>query len=118
MVECCTDLCRYICHIYLYNLYLVTVVYYLYCFHSHVAIDCGTLPAPANGVVRFNPGTTFSSTASFQCKRGFILLGNKQRFCQASSQWSGSQPICQSMSGVFVNQSILNFSSTDRNPVS
>jgi CUB/sushi domain-containing protein len=59
------------------------------------AIDCGSLFAPDNGNVFFFPGTTFMSTATFSCRRGFQLVGNKVRTCQADGSWTGIQPVCK-----------------------
>ena len=60
------------------------------------AIDCGPLSSPANGDVSVNPDTAFGSTATYSCRRGFLLLGNRLRRCQADGQWSNSEPTCQS----------------------
>jgi CUB/sushi domain-containing protein len=59
------------------------------------AVDCGSLSAPENGAVYFYPGTTFTSTASFVCRRGFRLVGSETRTCQADGSWSGVQPVCK-----------------------
>lgn len=60
-----------------------------------VQVDCGTLPAPINGFVRFIPDTTLSSIAIFRCKPGLKLVGSSQRKCQISGEWSGTQPTCE-----------------------
>jgi CUB/sushi domain-containing protein len=45
--------------------------------------------------VYFYPGTTFTSRASFVCRRGFRLVGSQVRTCQADGSWSGVQPVCK-----------------------
>lgn len=56
--------------------------------------SCGQLPNPPNGDVTLT-GTTEGSLAVYTCRRGFTLVGNRQRSCQANGQWSGNQPICR-----------------------
>ena len=49
--------------------------------------------------------TTFGSTATFFCNRGFRLSGDRQRVCLASGDWTGSIPTCigqTTMYGAFV----------------
>ncbi|XP_019850306.1 PREDICTED: sushi, von Willebrand factor type A, EGF and pentraxin domain-containing protein 1-like isoform X2 [Amphimedon queenslandica] len=57
-------------------------------------VNCGEIPSPKNGRVTFYPGTTFQSTATFTCRRGFRLSGSRVRTCQANGSWSGRQPTC------------------------
>ena len=59
-----------------------------------LAVDCGQLPSPANGVVSLS-GTVFDSTASYSCNTGFNVVGNTPRTCQADGQWSGMAPTCE-----------------------
>lgn len=33
--------------------------------------------------------------ATYTCDYGFELSGNSQRVCQASGEWSGSDPTCE-----------------------
>ncbi|XP_019863662.1 PREDICTED: CUB and sushi domain-containing protein 1-like isoform X3 [Amphimedon queenslandica] len=58
-------------------------------------VDCGVLPAPKNGGVTFYPGTYFTSTATFRCKKGFKLTGSEVRTCQCDGTWSGEKTGCQ-----------------------
>jgi CUB/sushi domain-containing protein len=60
-------------------------------------VDCNLLPAPVNGNVFFNPGTTFGSLAIFSCENKFVLVGSDTRKCGANGEWSGEQPICRSV---------------------
>ena len=61
------------------------------------AVDCGPLIDPANGQVDHTAGTTFKQTATYSCNTGYGLVGNSTSTCQATGNWSGSEPICQGM---------------------
>ena len=75
-----------------------------------------------NGVVDFVPDTKLDSDAEYSCRRGFKLVGNDVRHCQANGDWSGSQPTCESKEMsiflIFPFRVIYHlFCFTDRNPV-
>ena len=61
------------------------------------AVDCSNLTDPANGSVNHTAGTTFKQTATYSCNTGYSLVGNSNRTCQATGNWSGSAPTCQGM---------------------
>ena len=61
------------------------------------AVDCGTLPDPANGQVSHTAGTKFGQTATYSCNPGYHLMGYSTHTCQATGVWSGSEPTCQRM---------------------
>ena len=61
------------------------------------AVDCGSLPNPANGSISHTAGTTFGLTATYNCNTGYNLTGNSTRMCQATRMWSGSAPTCPRM---------------------
>ncbi len=65
------------------------------CYFFNTAIDCGSLPAPENGNIVLSD-TTFRSTARYSCEAGFGLVGVSVRTCEASGEWSGTAPFCQS----------------------
>lgn len=56
-------------------------------------MDCGLLENPSNGQVTLS-GTVFESVATYQCDSGFNLVGNVERVCQASGEWSGTDASC------------------------
>ena len=60
------------------------------------AVDCGNLTDPVNGQVTLT-GTTFGQTATYSCNTGYNLVGDSNRTCQATGNWSGSAPTCQGM---------------------
>ena len=63
--------------------------------HS-LAIDCGLLSNPVNGVVSLG-STAVGSVAAYQCNTGFTLSGDSLRQCQdvnGVGVWSGAAPIC------------------------
>ena len=56
-------------------------------------MDCGDLSDPSNGQVTLT-GTTFGSTATYECNTGFTLMGNMERTCQDDGNWSENEPTC------------------------
>ena len=54
---------------------------------------CGSLLAPANGLVNVST-TVFNSTATYSCNDGYSLEGDSTRTCLASGLWSGRSPQC------------------------
>ena len=61
-----------------------------------IAVDCGPLSDPDNGAVTTDPDTTLNSVATYRCRRGFKLIGEKKRTCETSGEWSGEAPTCES----------------------
>ena len=61
---------------------------------SLTAVDCGSLPDPANGQVDHTAGTSLGQTAIYNCNTGYNLVGDSTRTCQATGNWSGSAPTC------------------------
>ena len=57
-------------------------------------MDCGDLDDPENGQVSLT-GTTFGSSATYTCNRGFELVGSRMRMCLASGEWMGDAPTCE-----------------------
>ena len=60
-----------------------------------LVINCGNLQNPLFGKVVLT-GTTFGSSATYSCQRGYILVGWSTRTCQDNGQWSGVAPVCRS----------------------
>ena len=58
-------------------------------------VDCGSLADPRNGDVDFS-STTFNSKATYSCDKGYVLVGQELRVCQANGDWSGEAPTCRS----------------------
>ena len=70
----------------------------VHCISSfQTVVDCSALTNPANGQVSQAAGTTFGETATYSCNTGYNLVGDNTRTCQATGEWSGSEPACQSM---------------------
>ena len=59
-----------------------------------IAVDCGPLSNPVNGVVDTSEGTTFGSTATYTCNLNFVLNGSSVRTCTAEGVWGGETPTC------------------------
>ena len=64
-------------------------------FSLATAVNCGPLTDPANGSVTHTAGTDVGQTATYSCNRGYNLVGDSTRTCQARGNWSGSAPTCQ-----------------------
>ena len=65
-----------------------------------VGIYCDSLRALQNGSVfvsSVTPGTDLDSTAEYSCDDKYRLVGQRVRMCQASGQWTGEPPVCESM---------------------
>ena len=58
-------------------------------------MNCSTLSNQANGQVSHTAGTTFGQTATYSCDTGYNLVGDSNRICQATGEWSGRAPTCQ-----------------------
>ncbi|XP_013396521.1 sushi, von Willebrand factor type A, EGF and pentraxin domain-containing protein 1 isoform X2 [Lingula anatina] len=61
-------------------------------------ISCGALPGLENGVQSHSggpPGNVYGGEMTFSCNSGFYLQGSRQRKCQLSGQWDGTQPTCE-----------------------
>ena len=63
-----------------------------YCF-STAAVDCGVPSVLQNGR-RGGSRTTFGSTVTYICDRGYTPQGPMTRVCMANGQWSGSVHAC------------------------
>ena len=66
--------------------------------------DCGSLNNPANGQVSHTAGTTEGQNATYSCNTGYNLMGDNTRTCQATGEWSGSEPTCERMLLITSNQ--------------
>ena len=75
--------------------YIATCINYI---HMHTAVDCGNIEPPANGMVTTAPDTVYLSTATYECDDGYQLsdTSSMTRTCEASGEWSGTEPQCES----------------------
>ena len=65
---------------------------------SFPAEECRELSDPPFGTVSIT-GRTPSSTGTYQCNTGFLLVGQQTRTCvqetEDTADWSGEEPVCQ-----------------------
>ena len=59
-----------------------------------IAVDCGELRSPSNGVVDYED-TVFQSVATYSCNKGFEISGEETRICNEDGSWLGSMPSCK-----------------------
>ncbi|XP_064397072.1 CUB and sushi domain-containing protein 3-like isoform X2 [Halichondria panicea] len=59
-------------------------------------VNCSILTPPLLGAVVLNQ-TSFGAVAVYACLRGYQLLGNSSRTCQANGQWSSRAPLCKAV---------------------
>ena len=111
---CCTCICVWFCNVYIVDALHTSIYMYLmsmsilfapfvYLHYSYkqsctcalcAAVSCGPAPkAPANGQ-RSVSGTTFESTVTYICNRGYTRQGDNGHTCMANGQWNGSTPTC------------------------
>ena len=80
------------------NLQLMThhdsSVHYFNDYHFNIVTDCGSPKPPVNGFVDYSR-STFRSEATYTCKPGHHLIGDKVRHCEITGSWSGTIPTCQ-----------------------
>ena len=77
--------------------FFLSVTMVLFYIHSYIllAVDCGPLSDPPNGVVSVS-GTTFGETATYHCQMGYMLSNDSSRLCQFDGVWSETAPNCNS----------------------
>ena len=64
------------------------------CMNLFLTGGCPVLGDPANGMVTWTSFTT-GSVATYECDRGFELVGQMTRTCRRNLEWSGVPPICR-----------------------
>ena len=69
----------------------------LYIFSLFVAIRCAALDAPPNGALTTTNENIVFSVATYTCKAGFKMIGEKTRQCQHTGLWTSKQPGCYGM---------------------
>lgn len=58
-------------------------------------VRCPPLANIANGTVAFPVSTQYLDRATYQCDMGHFLVGEQQRICTASGDWSSAAPRCE-----------------------
>ena len=73
-------------HVHIHNIEYIHI-----CF---TVVRCSALNNPDNGHVTVT-SRVVGSTASYQCNRGYTLIGEEERVCLPDGSWSGYAPTCQ-----------------------
>ncbi|KAG7323279.1 hypothetical protein KOW79_012981 [Hemibagrus wyckioides] len=58
--------------------------------------SCGSLGELANGKYLTPDGIKFGATATAQCNKGYMVVGEKTRTCQDDG-WDGRDPVCEAV---------------------
>ncbi len=58
------------------------------------AVDCGKLDDPDYGEVDVS-STTYRSMATYTCRHGYYLVGEKTRLCLYNAKWGAYAPVCK-----------------------
>lgn len=85
-----------------YGLLNISLVHLL---SFYLAPPCPKLPSPANGKVTISGQGTSAAVASYECNRGFSLIGSSSRSC-SNGVWLGTAPVCQGK--VFISYLVNN----------
>ena len=64
-------------------------------YHYYSVVHCSDLEELPNGHFTGN-STSYQSTALYECREGYMLIGAALRTCGAEGQWSSSIPSCTS----------------------
>ena len=73
--------------------YIHLILHYMI---NYTVINCGNPPMITDGAVDTSGGTNYKCTAVYTCNTGYVLNGNITRTCQEDTNWSGSEPTCES----------------------
>ncbi|KAG8127651.1 putative Complement factor B protein, partial [Naja naja] len=65
--------------------------------------DCRNPGIPI-GAQKYGTAYQVGGTVRYQCSRGLSLIGSKERVCQESGIWSGSEPECRKLWPKKINQ--------------
>ena len=62
---------------------------------------CPQLTTPSNGWIKLSNGLNVGSKATYFCRSGYVLKGDRTRVCGSNGIWTGSDPVCKSKSNFF-----------------
>ena len=68
--------------------------------HTYFTVANCSLQSIENGNVT-HTNTTLGGVATYTCDTGFILIGDIIRTCQDDSTWTGMDPSCISLEGMY-----------------
>jgi len=58
-------------------------------------IECPVIPIPSNSVMTCTDAFRFESVCTFECVRGYELIGSVSTTCQANKTYDNSSPFCK-----------------------
>ena len=67
------------------------------CFYSH----CSQALEIDDGIVSVT-NRSINGVATYNCKLGFVLVGNSQQICQLGGTWSGNAPQCKCKYNIYI----------------
>ena len=81
-------------------------------------VDCGNVPAVEHGIAHYVNGTTYiGSILKYSCDRSHSMIGDEERVCQPSGQWSGEAASCSEIRCSLPSRpenTVISVSSTER----
>lgn len=64
-------------------------------FQYHTNFSCGFPGYIMDGLVLPAASYSFGDTVTYDCQRGFLLVGAASRTCNERGEWTGEAPQCQ-----------------------
>lgn len=72
-------------------LYVLLYIMIMILLLSSLVLKCDDPPVPSNGDF-----VTDGFIVTYMCEEGYILVGNRQRFCNLTTWiWNGTDPTCE-----------------------
>ena len=78
-------------------LIILLLLFYTSLFHFYLISACRKLKNPANGVTSsyLDSRAPVNATSTFNCSKGYALIGAAMVTCQANGKWTSKEPKCK-----------------------
>ena len=78
-------------------LIILLLLFYTSLFHFYLISACRKLKKPANGATGsyLDSRAPVNATSTFNCSKGYTLIGEVMVTCQANGNWSNKEPECK-----------------------